>query len=89
MSDLDTNLCSTGLFQVAAETDLEKELSKMKTTKAIINSNPPEEIKQSYVESVGPTLTQLRGLFDDCTFAKKKVKIYSPINNECMHREMK
>ena len=54
MSALNNALYSLELFRVATETDLEQELSKMKSTKARMNSNPPEEIKQAYVESVDP-----------------------------------
>ena len=54
MSSLNNALYSLELFRVATETDLEQELSKMKSTKARMNSNPPEEIKQAYVESVDP-----------------------------------
>ena len=47
-----------------------------------MNSDPPEEIKQAYMESLDPALTQLRDRFNECTFAKKKVKTFSPIANE-------
>ena len=56
VSALNNALCSASLFRVATEKDIEKETWKMKITKALMNSNPPEEIKQAYVESVDPTI---------------------------------
>ena len=54
-----------------------------------MNVNLPEEIKQASVESVDPSLTQLRGRFDNRTFAKRKVKTYNSIANDHMLQEIK
>ena len=40
-----------------------------------MNNNTPEEMKQAYVGSVDPALTQLRGRFDNCNFDNKKVNM--------------
>ena len=61
----------------------------MKSTKVLMNSNPAEETNQACVETVDPAPMQLRGRFDNCTFAKRKVKTYNSITNEEMLQEIK
>ena len=77
------------MFRVGAEKNLEQELFKNKSTNALKESNPTEEIKKASLELVNPALMQLKGRFGNCTFAKKKVKTYTPITNENILQEMK
>ena len=88
-SALNNALCSAALFWVATETDREQELSKMKSTKALVERNPPEQTKQAHAKSVDPAIMKLRGLFDNCSFANKKVKTFSAITNEPVLQETK
>ena len=60
----------------------------MKGHKALMQSNPTEEIKKAYVEAVKPALTQLRGRFGNFEFSKKKTHIHTPISNEHIVEEM-
>ena len=75
-------------MQKAENTDLEKELSTIKGSKALMESDHTEEIKEAYVEVVNPTLTQLRGRFINCVFAKKKIQTHVPISKEYTVEEM-
>ena len=46
---LNNALCSEYLYIIATETYLEQELTKMKSTMALMNSNAPEEIKEANI----------------------------------------
>ena len=54
-----------------------------------MESNPQEEIKKAYVDSVTPELAQLRGRFGNFSFTKNKIQTHAPIINECMSEETK
>ena len=75
-------------MQKAENTDLEKELSTIKGSKALMESDHTEEIKEAYVEVVKPGLSQLRGRFENCMFAKKKIRTHTPLSNEHIVEEM-
>ena len=84
ISALNNALFSDSLFRVETEKNLEQELSKNKSTKALMESNPIKEIKKASLELVNPALMQLKDRFGNCTFDKRKVKTYTPITNEKM-----
>ena len=63
MSALSSALFSASLCRVVTEKNLEKELSKKKIAKALIESNLTEEIKKACIEYVNPALMQFKGRF--------------------------
>ena len=79
MSSLNNALCSAALCRKVTNTDLEKDLSKMKGPKALMKRNPTEEIKEAFTEAVKLALTQLRGRFGNCIFSNKKIKTCTPM----------
>ena len=78
---LNNALFSAALCRRSTNTDVEKELSKMKGLKAFMKISSTDEIKEAYVEIVKPALTQLRGQFGNCVFAKKKTQTHTQISN--------
>ena len=57
---------------------LELYLSKKKNSKALMKIKPTEEINKAYIESVNPSLMQLKGRFGNCTFLRGKLKLALP-----------
>ena len=59
MSALNNLLYLAVLYRVATKTNSKKEIIQKKSTKTLMESNPPKKIKKAYIDSVTLSLKQL------------------------------